>query len=177
MLLESSPDEPRRPVAGSAIKAKLATEIGTLGLALNLRQTIYAQVCAGQIMARIVGSDTFVHVDCDALMNPRTLMGDYDKIEGAFKRTVSELRSKRRMLLKPKILIHLLPKFEGGYTDVELRAFREVGISAGCAEAWMLVDYDPVPDEDIQMLFDGPLGMSIIPTKEQIERLHSKATK
>ena len=137
---------------------------------MKLRETIYALVSAGQIDARIVGSGVSATVKCAALENPRTLMGNFEEIESALGELVAELRALQRMWLRPKILVHLLPEFDGGYTDVELRAFREAGASAGCAESWVLVDHAIASDEQLEMLFNGPMGMSLIPTKEELGR-------
>ena len=96
-------------------------------------------------------------------------MGNYDEIENTLSQLVAELRTAYGMWLKPKILIHLLPEFEGGYTDVEFRAFREAGTSAGCAESWVLADHEIASDEQLAILFNGPIGMSLIPRKEDLE--------
>ena len=95
-------------------------------------------------------------------------MGNYDEIEKSLSLLIAELRTVHRMWLKPKILVHLLPEFDGGYTDVELRAFREAGSSAGCAESWVLADYEIATDEQLATLFNGPMGMSLIARKEDL---------
>ncbi len=57
-------------------------------------------------------------------------MGDIEKIQIDLAAALKELMP-RVQLLKPRGLVHLLPVYEGGYTNVELRAFREVGEMAG----------------------------------------------
>ena len=135
---------------------------------LKLRNLIYAIVSAGQIEGRVVGTDVAVTLTSAALSNKRTLMGNYVQVEALITDLVRQLRRSHRMWLRPKILIHLLPKFEGGYTDVELQAFREAGTAAGCAEVWLLADHDVATDEELESLFDGPLGMSIVPRIEDL---------
>ena len=71
-------------------------------------------------------------------------MGDFDEIAECFRSTLKELGKSKRMWFKPTLLVHLIPKFEDGYTKVELRAFREAAESAGGVRILMLADHDPI---------------------------------
>ena len=57
-------------------------------------------------------------------------MGDIEKIQIDLAAALKELLP-RLQLFKPKGVIHLLPAYEGGYTNVEMRAFQEVVEMAG----------------------------------------------
>lgn len=64
--------------------------------------------------------------------HPRTLAGDYFSLETEINKTLNEIVP--RKWIKSKILICL---DEGGYTNIELRAFREAGYSAGAMEVYL----------------------------------------
>lgn len=71
-------------------------------------------------------------------------MGDFTAIEAAFKQVLSELGLKAWYKLAPVVLTHLVPQVEGGYTNVELRAFREAALGAGASQSYLLADYPPL---------------------------------
>ncbi|WP_354623857.1 hypothetical protein [Psychromonas sp. MME2] len=58
-------------------------------------------------------------------------MGDFFSVEKCFKEVVSKLCPKKFFCTPPIIYIHLLAKNEGGYTNVEVKAFTEAGLGAG----------------------------------------------
>jgi hypothetical protein len=59
-------------------------------------------------------------------------------------------------VLRPHALVHLVPKAEGGYTSIELRAFKEAAEGAGAKMAWMCDDnYGPLTDQQITDAFGG----------------------
>ncbi len=94
------------------------------------RHLIYIQVHRGHLIAKRLGTDRVVRKDCAGLDHPRTLMGDFQQIQGALSTAYKEL-GPFVSILKPRALIHLLPPCEGGYTDVEMRAFKEASEMAG----------------------------------------------
>lgn len=49
----------------------------------------------------------------------------------------------RSYVRAPIVLAHLIPQVEGGYTNVELRAFREAMVGAGAAQVYLLADHPP----------------------------------
>ena len=73
---------------------------------------------------------------CAGLDHPRTLMGDFQSVADSFTAAFKELYPALRVY-KPRVLIHLIPEFEGGYTNVELRAFNEAATMAGASFAFM----------------------------------------
>ena len=67
--------------------------------------------------------------------HPRTLASDFFQIESEIKEIISNLIPGR--FIKPKILICLIGQSEGGYTNIERRAFKEAGYSAGAFEVYL----------------------------------------
>ena len=68
-----------------------------------------------------------------------------------FKQAISEHSNVFWGLVKPKVLIHLLVDAEGGYTEVELRFFREAAIEAGSGFT-LLLDNKFGPQVDGELL-------------------------
>lgn len=64
-------------------------------------------------------------------VHPRTLVGDFTLAELVLKGFVARVKSGGILNPMPKMVIHLPADPEGGYTQVELRVFRELGFSAG----------------------------------------------
>ena len=113
-----------------------------------MRQLIYIQVHRGHFIAKNLGTGKTVRRECAALAHPRTVMGDFEAIAAAFKAALKELLPTIN-LLKPKGLIHLIPQLEGGYTNVELRAFKEAGETAGINFAFLSTLERPHTDTEL----------------------------
>lgn len=112
------------------------------------RPLIYIQVQRGYFIAKRVGTDRRVHKSCAGLEHPRTLMGDFQVVADCFKSAFGELCPGIR-LFKPRALVHLIPAVEGGYTNVELRAFREAAALAGASFTFMSTYERPHTDSEL----------------------------
>ena len=108
------------------------------------RPLLYLQVTAGSATAQKIGSSQQVTIPCQALNHPRTLMGDFTAVERCFKEVVSQLGLNEWYVRAPITLVHLIPKVDGGYTNVELRAFREAMVGAGAAQVYLLANHPPL---------------------------------
>lgn len=95
-----------------------------------MRPLIYLQIHRGHFTARRIGNGKVVSMKCAGLDHPRTLMGDIHSVESSFASAIKQLLP-RFSLLKPRGLLHLVPVYEGGYTNVETRAFKEAGDASG----------------------------------------------
>jgi hypothetical protein len=87
-------------------------------------------------------------------------MGDFAAVQAGMKEALAQLGLGRWYKRAPVTLTHLLPKVEGGYTNVELRAFREAALGAGSAQAYLLADHPPLTGADrstIQKALGRPL--------------------
>lgn len=68
--------------------------------------------------------------------HPRSLVSDFVLAELIIKHCVAQVADtglKRLVAPSPRMVIHPLGEPEGGYTQVEIRALRELGIAAGAA--------------------------------------------
>lgn len=112
------------------------------------RPLVYLQVSPGTICAEWVGEAATATVACAALSHPRTLMGDFVAVEQAMREALAQLGFGPWYRRSPVTLTHLLPAVAGGYTNVELRAFREAAMGAGSAQAFLLADHPPLSGAD-----------------------------
>ena len=66
--------------------------------------------------------------------HPRTLVSDFTVAEQLVKIMVSRLLGSSFFAVSPKIVFHPLGDPAGGFTQVELRAFREMAYGAGASQ-------------------------------------------
>lgn len=102
-----------------------------------IKRHLYYQVKRGEVIATLIEEDKSLKKRCDALNHPRTLMGDFDVIENCFKSLVEALAPKRFLLPAHTAVVHLLEDMEGGYTNVERRAFLEAATGAGAKKVFV----------------------------------------
>jgi rod shape-determining protein MreB len=63
--------------------------------------------------------------------HPRTLLADFTQAEALVKACFKRAAKGRLLQLAPILLLHPIGKDEGGYTQIEQRAFQELGRGAG----------------------------------------------
>jgi len=120
------------------------------------RRIIYVQVHKGYFLVRLVGEVEGIRRDCSALSHPRTLAGNFAEIEKKLREIFAEIRTVQMRLRKPIALVHLIPKAEGGYTNIELRAFKDAAESAGASFGWLCDDkYGPLSETQIAEMFSS----------------------
>jgi len=66
--------------------------------------------------------------------HPRTLVSDFTVAEQLLKAMVNRLLGSSIFAVSPKIVLHPLGDPAGGFTQVELRAFREMAYGAGASQ-------------------------------------------
>ena len=111
----------------------------------------------GQHKILAIGREALVYKDrsdvtlANGFDHPRTLIADFIMAETALKHFMSRLPKPKAMRLRlpPVLVLHPLEKQEGGYTPIEMRAFRELGIGAG---AWRVYIWTgrPLTREEIR---------------------------
>ncbi|MDH5730296.1 MAG: hypothetical protein OEZ58_14965 [Gammaproteobacteria bacterium] len=122
---------------------------------MKLRRKIYIKVNKGYFLSRLVGGNDDQRFDCDALNHPRTLAGNWKDLEVAISEIILEYCGSIGRVIKPILLIHLIPKFDGGYTTSELAIFKQVGENAGAHICLMCDDkYGPLKNEELRDVFD-----------------------
>jgi rod shape-determining protein MreB len=66
--------------------------------------------------------------------HPRSLMSDFVMGEQLLKALVKKLPKSHAFAASPRVLFHLQGDPAGGFTQVEIRAFREMALGAGASE-------------------------------------------
>lgn len=66
--------------------------------------------------------------------HPRSLVSDFTVAEQLLKSFVRRIHGRSWFVPSPRIIIHPLGDPEGGFTQVERRAFREMALGAGASE-------------------------------------------
>ncbi|MGJ8694622.1 MAG: rod shape-determining protein MreB [Thalassotalea sp.] len=69
--------------------------------------------------------------------HPRVLLANFFCAEKLLNHIISLISSKMWLYGKPDIIIHPREKLEGGLTQVEIRAFKELGEGAGAVESFI----------------------------------------
>jgi len=67
--------------------------------------------------------------------HPRSLVSDFTVAEQVLKAYFRRVRGKSLLQPNPLVIVHPLGEHEGGLTQVELRALRELAFGAGASEA------------------------------------------
>ncbi|HZX30100.1 MAG TPA: rod shape-determining protein [Rhodocyclaceae bacterium] len=80
-------------------------------------------------LSRITVANGFEH--------PRTLIADFTVAEQTLKLFVKKVLPRHFFALAPVLVIHPQSSLEGGLTQVEIRAFAELGIGAGARKVYV----------------------------------------
>ena len=117
----------------------------------GMKKLIYIKVQKGYLLARTVGETNDRQFHSKGLSHPRSLAGEFLEVEKTFKEAIAAQPKALFGLIKPRVLIHLIPEMEGGYTDLELRFFKEAAFSREVSEVY-------ITDNKFGPLADGELG-------------------
>lgn len=81
--------------------------------------------------------------------HPRTLVGDFTVGEQLLKAFVRRVQSSSWFVPAPRIVMHPVGSPDGGYTQVERRALREMALGAGASEVVLWVGRE-LTDAEVQ---------------------------
>jgi rod shape-determining protein MreB len=115
--------DPKRAVAVS----------GPAQLALRRTGTKTTIVAVGQSAQAALVSEPGLQL-VRPFAHPRSLLSDFVIAELLLKAFIYELRGMRWFQLAPQIVMHPLGEIEGGLTQIECRALRDLGLGAGASE-------------------------------------------
>jgi len=109
--------------------------------------SIYVQVFTDRFVVKNIDSDQSLTVERNLeCASPRMLIADFTTAMHQLKGAV---KSRRRGLVAPRILVHPMEQIEGGVTQVEFRVFLELGLGAGASKAGVHVG-QPLSGESIK---------------------------
>lgn len=69
--------------------------------------------------------------------HPRSLISDFSSAEVLLRWQIKKMIGNKLITLAPVIVIHPLGNPEGGFTEIELRALRELGLGAGAKKVFV----------------------------------------
>ena len=87
--------------------------------------------------------------------HPRTLLADFTTAEAVVKGFLRKLSTGRLFAPSPIVVLHPTVDPEGGFTQIELRALRELGLGAGGREVFIRVGRDLTDEELLSSRFDS----------------------
>lgn len=80
--------------------------------------------------------------------HPRSLVSDFTLAEQLLKALIHRLRPHSAFSVAPRVVMHPLGSPEGGYTQVEIRAFHEMALGAGASEV-VVRQGRPLTDQEL----------------------------
>lgn len=110
----------------------------------SFKKHVYLLISKGTVKATELTTGAYLEVNLPASAHPRTHMGSFVEIEKAFSQIMKEISAPSFFKPAPVAYVHLIDEVEGGYTDVELKAFMQAVLSAGAREVYM-------PDSRVQL--------------------------
>lgn len=104
----------------------------------NFNRHVYLVVTKGRVKATELISGDYAEINLPSSTHPRTPMGNFNRTEEAFRQIINKVAPKSFFKLSPVIYLHLYDEVEGGYTDIEIRAFKEAALGAGGRGVFMV---------------------------------------
>ena len=108
-----------------------------------MKHLIYIKVFKGYIEARTANKNNAEKFYSSGLNHPRSLAGDFYDVEKTFREAISKQPKVYFGLIRPAVLIHLIPEAEGGYTMLERKFFQEAAIGGGARKILLLDNTKP----------------------------------
>jgi len=81
--------------------------------------------------------------------HPRMLLSDFTAAEVVFNAFLKKLLSQRLFALSPIVIMHPRVDPEGGFTQIELRALRELGASGGRRTVFLCLEKRDLTDAEL----------------------------
>ena len=80
--------------------------------------------------------------------HPRSLVSDFTSAQLLLQALLRQVMGKSWLTMGPRVVMHPLGSPEGGFTQVEIRAFHEMALGAGASEAFVWHGR-PLTDEEV----------------------------
>ena len=117
-----------------------------------LSNTIYVQVRKNAFRLRHLESKEEREVSAPKpFTTTRLLIGQFQAAEALLKKAIREIGHGGLFQTSPIVIIHPMDMVEGGLSEVEERAFRELALSSGARRAYVYVGA-PLTDSELVSL-------------------------
>jgi rod shape-determining protein MreB and related proteins len=104
------------------------------------------KIVAVGAQAKLAASSSSIEI-INPFAHPRSLMSDFVLGEQVIRHQMKRLLSKSLLAVSPIVIVHPMGTPEGGYTQVEFRAFQEMAIGAGAQKVFIWTG-KPLSDEE-----------------------------
>ncbi|RDX36589.1 hypothetical protein DZA50_03855 [Kangiella sp. HD9-110m-PIT-SAG07] len=98
---------------------------------------LYLVVTQGRLKATELKDGRTIERCLKPASHPRTPIGNFENLEKIFSQAINELEGNSFFKPSPIVFLHLLDDIEGGYTQIEIRAFKEAALGGGAREIFM----------------------------------------
>jgi rod shape-determining protein MreB and related proteins len=140
---------PERLTVRNVKSGESVSEVPEMAIATTPREAVLAVGAEARHAAATQGAKVV-----NPFSHPRTLVSDFTVGEQLLKAFVRKLRGSSFIAIAPLIVMHPLGTPEGGFTQVERRAFREMALGAGASEVVLWVGREL---SDAEVLADSVL--------------------
>ena len=104
---------------------------------VRFRRYLYFVISQGSLYATELSSGRSLERSLSSVIHPRTPIGNFVNLENIFSSVIKSLAGRSFFKPSPTIFLHLLDEVKGGYTQIEIRAFREAALGGGAREIFM----------------------------------------
>jgi len=94
----------------------------------------------------------------NGFLHPRTLLADFAIAEQTLRYFIKQAQPKSVLVIAPIIVIHPLALLEGGLTQIEIRAFTELGAMSGARQVYIWTGPDLSREELSNLCFSRTGG-------------------
>jgi rod shape-determining protein MreB and related proteins len=109
-----------------------------------------------------LSSNANIHVT-NGFKHPRTLLADFAIAERTLKYFVAKVRPRSFFMPAPTLIIHPQEVLEGGLTQIEIRAFGELGTMMGARHAYVWEGAELTTTELLKLSFPRDNGRLLFP--------------
>jgi rod shape-determining protein MreB and related proteins len=100
---------------------------------LAVLRTPKLQVLGIGVQARLHSAANGVDI-VNPFGHPRSLVSDFETAEKLLQLSIRRILKAHWFSASPMLVVHLMGNPEGGFTQVEIRAFRELGLGTGASQ-------------------------------------------
>ncbi|QPK64956.1 rod shape-determining protein [Methylomonas sp. LL1] len=130
-------------------------------LAIETRKGKSTIIATGRDALMLSGRDNITI--SNGFRHPRTLLADFAIAEQTLKHFVRKTLPKSLFVTSPVMIIQPLALLEGGLTQIEIRAFAELGALAGARQVYLWVGPELTRDELSKLNFARAGGQLLFP--------------
>ena len=126
---------------------------------LSSGSDLYVQVWRSRLLVENLRTGERSAVE-EGFGHPRLLIGDYRLAEHAIKRALGRVLGVQEW--PHRVLVHVQEELDGGVSEVEVRALRELGLHAGAHEVWLYRKPKKLSRDEVEGLLRGTAAPALL---------------